>query len=1091
MRCPHCGAENADDRRFCTECGSVVVCFCESCGSRNPPSAKFCSACGKSLVARTHRSDGTDWVHKRPPELRQATVLFADLCGFTRLSRQLDPEATHELLERFFEAADGVVMRYGGSVEKHMGDSVMAVFGAPIAHDNDPERAVRAALGIHKAMASLSHVLRLQLEVHIGIASGRVLASSTGSRHHQQYTVTGDAANLASRLHDAAGPRETLVADSVYHAIANLVEVDDTGPAKIEGFEQPIRVWKVRKLRADSVQMPQTPFVGRRVELDRFAEILGAVQNTGNGHAIFVRGEAGIGKTRLVGEFRSIARGAGLACHTGLVLDFGVGKGRDAIRALVRSLLDLPPGSGKEARKSAAEKALADGFLQPDQQVFLNDLLDLPQPIALRTLYDAMDNAARMRGKQAVVVALIGATSRRRPVLLTIEDIHWADASILAYLAAMTSAMREYPGVLVMTARIEGDPRDRGWLATTEGVPLVTIDLGPLHRVEAMALASAFVDSPDQLVLTCIERSDGNPLFLEQLLRNALESNEQSVPASIESLVLARMDRLSSTDRQAVQTASVIGQRFSLAVLQYVLDDTGYSCSALVDHYFIKPDSDGYLFTHALIQEAVYSSVVRTQRRRLHRRAAQWFSERDAILWAQHLDRADDPAAPRAYFKAAELQATSYRYEQALDLVQRGLTLAQDRSDKFALVHQRGQLLHDLGSIAESTAAYHTALELADDDVGRCRAWIGLAASMRVADKYEEALEVLSRAEAAATARGLFPELARIHHLRGNLYFPLGKIDGVGEQHELALKYAQASRSPDAEARALGGLGDAAYAHGRMITAHVNYRRCVGLCRAHGFGRIEVANLYMIAETRQYSDGVPAALTDAIAAVDAAVKVGHQRAELVARVILQGLLLDAGKLDAAKEHVEIAQALVRRLNARRFEANNLKVLGQILAETGHKSEAIELLQRALAISRETGLSYQGPGILARLASLIDEPQWRRSALQEGEAILHMGAVGHSHLSFYHYAIDAVLMDSDWDSVERYAFAMEDYTRPEPLPWANFIIARGRALAAYGRSKRDSETSRELRRLRNEADRLGLKMALPALDQALADDGTRS
>ena len=242
---------------------------------------------------------------------------------------------------RFFESVDGIVGSFGGTVDKHIGDSVMALFGAPVAHGNDPERAVRAAADIHAAMDSLSRDLELALEVHIGIASGQVVASGLGSGRHREYTVLGDSVNLAARLVEMAGPGETLIADAVYRALAPLVEAESVGAAEIKGLDAPVKVRRPKLVRSD--RSAAAPFVGRRAELRQLRGLLDACREDGSGHTIYVRGETGMGKSRLVEELAAAAAADGFSRHTGLVLDFGVGRGRDAVRGLVRSLLGLHP----------------------------------------------------------------------------------------------------------------------------------------------------------------------------------------------------------------------------------------------------------------------------------------------------------------------------------------------------------------------------------------------------------------------------------------------------------------------------------------------------------------------------------------------------------------------------------------------------------------------------------------------------------------------------------------------------------------------------------------------------------------------------
>jgi class 3 adenylate cyclase/tetratricopeptide (TPR) repeat protein len=1017
-------------------------------------------------------------------ERRQVTILFADLAGFTELSSALDAEELHGLVSRFFAAVDRVVAHYGGAVDKHMGDAVMALFGAPVAHGDDPLRAVRAAFDIHAAMADLSAELGRKLSVHVGIASGEVVAGSLGSEQRREYTVLGDSVNLAARLDDLAEPGQTLIADAVYRAVSAAVDCAALGEVPVKGLERPVRVWRARGLAAEAGSARRGPLVGRKSELRQFAGVLEACRETGTGQAILLRGEAGIGKTRLVEEFAALARAQGFSDHKGLVLDFGVGKGQDAIRALVRSLLGLGAGADDAKRAAAAAAAVAAGWFEADRRVFLNDLLDLAQPTALRSLYDAMDNAARNTGKQEVVAGLAQGASGRGPVIVTVEDVHWAAPLTLAHLARMTAAVRDCPAVLVMTTRIEGDPLDGAWRSTTGGSPLLTIDLGPLREAEALELTSGLIEVSDRVARDCIARAEGNPLFLEQLLHNAEEGADEAVPASIQSLILARMDRLAGVDKAALQAASAIGQRFDIELLKHLIEDPGYDCTGLIEHNLVRSEGAGYLFAHALICEGAYSSLLKAKRRKLHARAAQWFAEEDPVLHAEHLDHAEDPGAPRAYLDAAQAQSKSYRYERALSLLGRGLELARSTEDKFALTCMKGNILHDLGSIPEGIEVCKDALELATDDTEQCRAWISLAAGMRVIDQFDEAFDALDKAEGLAQRHGLTHELAQIHYIRGNLYFPLGKIDECREEHQLALKYAREANSPEAEARALSGVADAEYARGRMITAYNHFQRCVELCREHGFGRIEVANLSMLGFSRYFHSTMELVVEDCTVAIEAAAKVGHHRAELLAQSLGFLTFFELGELDRTKDHIEKAQALVRRLGARRFDTQNLVWKARVMDAEGRRSEALELLEQALEISRETGMGFNGPRVLSRIAFVTEDPERRRSVLEEGESILRSGAVSHSYFWFYRDAIEVSLRIGDWGEVERYAKALEDYTRPEPLPWCDFFIARGRALAAFGHGERNPEILAELQRLRDEANRVGLKTALAAVDEAL-------
>ena len=1019
-------------------------------------------------------------------ERRQVTVLFADIAGYTKLSRKLGAEETHALLNRYFDTVDSIVESYGGTVDKHMGDNVMAVFGAPIAHDNDPFRAIRVAIDIHDRLESLSEELGYNLLAHIGIASGQVVASGTGSDTHREYTVTGDSVNLASRLQDHASPGETLIADSVWRVVESDVNCASLGEVSVKGLDLPVQVWKVNALHSDLAFSASTPFVGRNSELKQFSALIEACIESGCGQTILIRGEAGMGKTRLVEEFTSIARSQGFDRHKALVLDFGVGKGQDAIRMIVRSLLNIQPGGNKSIRQSAADKALSNDLVTSTQRIFLHDLLDLPQLIMDRATYEAMDNATRNDGKRDVISRLIKKTSARAPIIILIEDIHWADRILLEHLAEMTATAADSPVVMLMTSRIEGDPLDQAWRGSIRGSPLTTMDLGPLRKEDAIKMAGVFVDATNQFAESCIERAEGNPLFLEQLLRNAEENHEEEMPASIQRLVLARMDRLSAEDKRALQAASVIGQRFSLDTLCHLLGEERYSCDGLLEHHLIRPEGGDYLFAHALIQEGVYSSLLKPNRCEFHARVANWFSDRDPILHAQHLDRAEDQNAPQAYLEAAEGQATLYRYERAQQLVERGLEIAQDKTTKFSLMKFSGDLFLNMGQGPAAVNVFREALDSAVNEIQTCHALIGLASGMRYTDELEEALPYLDRAEGYAISNKLNQELASLHHLRGNLYFHLSKIDRCYEEHKLALNYAQSTKSPESEAQALGGLGDAEYAMGKLLTAHKTLMRCFELCREHGFIRIEAANLLMVGGggTFHYMLDLDAAISASLSSIELAERVGHDRAELMANFSASQVYFDTGEFSKAGMHLDRSKVLIERIATRRFLARNLHHMGRIRLAQGDRREATKLCRKAMSISRQTGAGYCGPLILATLARATNDADERAKALSEGQQLLDEGCVSHNYYEFYIDGMEGALERQEWKLVHRYADALEVFTRIEPLPRTDFFITRGRALSNFGSGSRDEESTQRLRNLRDEAELIGLKTALSAFDIAL-------
>ena len=568
-------------------------------------------------------------------------------------------------------------------------------------------------------------------------------------------------------------------------------------------------------------------------------------------------------------------------------------------------------------------------------------------------------------------------------------------------------------------------------------------------------------------------------------MHNAEEGSADAVPASIQSLVLARMDRLGQRDRQAFQAAAVIGQRFDLALLRHLVDTPDYVCDGLIGNALVFPEGDDFLFAHALIQEGAYSSLLRSRRRELHRQAAEWFADQDLTLHAQHLDRADDARTAEAYLKAAIAQRAAFHVDAALRLADRGLEVAQADADRHALICIKGELQRDLGEIASSVAIYRQAIAASQDEPARCQAQLGLAEGLRVSEGLAEALELLNEAQQVAERHDMVAELARIHHLRGNIFFPLGNIDGCREEHERGLRFAQRSGSPEAEARALGGLADAAYAQGKMRSAFEHFSRCVALSQQHGFGRIEVANRSMVGFSRIYLNEAPQAKEDGDAAARAAALVGQPRAELLGETMGAFASYELGDYDLMQGYLDRVMRLARQLGARRFEAQGLEMQARILLDTGRRAEAAEMLREALAICREAGTQFCGPKVTSALSRAVDDPAERAALLAEGKEMLGRGAVGHNHLWFYRDAIEALLSAGDGAGALEYVAALEDYTRAEPLPWSDLFATRGHLLAGAARGNVDDGMREDLIRIRGALRDAGLKAFLPPIETALA------
>ena len=978
---------------------------------------------------------------------RHVTVLFADVAGFTTFAERLDPEDVRAFQSALFEMLGEAVARYDGFVEKFVGDAVMAVFGAPVAHGDDPARALNAALDMLDGSERLSETWTARLgqavKLHIGVHTGPVVAGSLGSTAGAAYAVTGDTVNTTARLL-AAASGTILVSGATYALTQHGFVFDGARELSVRGKAQPIVVHRLIRALAEPQSTRDWPFVGRRAELRQFASVLRACSDDGVGQMVVLRGEAGIGKTRLSEEFERMAGEAGFATHRGLVLDFGAETGRDAIRSIFRDLLGIGPRPTADELQRASRDAVAKGIVGEELEVHLNDLLDAPQPDKLRTFYDAMDVERRQQGRAAVIGEILAWAIHRQPRLLIVEDVHWARPPLLRTLAEVATAIPDRSAILVITSRIEGDPLDRFWRASVAGIPLTTVDLSPLRAEDARTICAAIVDNPEA-VSGLVSRAGGNPLFLEQLLRHANEAEGESVPGSIQSLVQSVVDQLSAEDRKTVQAASVIGQRIDPALLRFLTDCGNESLRRLAERSIVRPHGQDYLFVHALIRDAVYASLLTPARKALHRRAADWFDDRDARLKAEHLALASAPEAPAAFLAAAREEAAKYHYENALALVERGLSLAVAIPDIVALRLFAGETWHAFGRMAEAKQVFSLAAEEATSGADRCRALIGLAEVKRVVEDLDGAFHDLQQAEAAAVEHALTAERARVHFLRGNLYFPKGDLASCHREHEQGLRFAREAGRSDLEAASLGGLGDAEYVRGRMASARRRLAECVELAARQGLGRIEVANKAQVAHAMLYDGPQAEAYEAARAAVHAAEKVGHSRAAINARAGAIKALFSLGRYKECLEEIAAYEGCIEKLGTIRFRQNAYLDRGPSLHALGQTKEAIATLEEGIEFAHSTGYAFHGPSIVSSLAVIVEDPARRRALLDEALSACLTGCVGHNQFRVYADGIDVAYGLGDGELLQRLIALAADYPEGERLAWSEFQAMRGRAL----------------------------------------------
>ena len=1072
MICAACEAPHQPAQRFCAECGSAL----QTCSAPAAIAAEIVTI-PPVIAASLPRTIG---------ERRDVSILFADLSNYTGLSTELDAEDLHIIVRTYTQQVTAVMHAFGGTVERYIGDSVMAVFGAPVAHGDDAMRAVRAALAIQAdVMPALSAQCARPLHASIGISFGEVVFTLGEWGHPEGLAVVGEAVNLAARVQGQAGAGNIVVTDTLRLACGPHIAVEFFTEASLKGIAQPVKLHRILGLAgADSGS--QSRLLGRDRELAVMQEAVERCVRQSSGGLLHFRGEPGIGKSRLLEELNVIGQRAGLVRHACAYLDFGLEQSLSGMSALVASLLGISAGDGAIARQAAIMQAIGGGLLEPEATPFATDALRLPQSVADRAVLDALEPAARQAAYRAFVVTLITRSARSQPLLLTIEDVHWMPASERDALLAVCELAHTEPLIVATASREAGDPLvDYCSQFNAPGVVHV-LNIGPISVEAARQIAQEFNPEHLSFVEACVAQADGNPLFLEQLLRHSAETGKTTIPGSINNVVLARLGRLDAADRHAAQCAAVIGQRFGLGLLRRLLPDELYDPVSLVLANIIRSQGADWIFSHALVQESAYGSLLHSAARAMHREAAAYYHAIDLILRAQHLDRAKAVEAARAYLEAATEQLTSYHFDRARELLARGLEVASSLHDVVDLRLLQGRTLHDQGLIQESMQCCQRALDEACDPGQQGRAWLGLAMGMRMTDDLEGAFHALAQAEPLALAANLEAELSEVHYLRGNLHFPRGELDQCLSEHGQALQWALRIGSALGEARALGGLGDAHYAHSRMKTAQGYFERCMQLCKTHGFGRIEAANRFMLATVRMYMNELDAALDDALQSAELGRRLGHHRAQVVSRLTAGWIYLQQAQPEKAAVQVQWGLECTAELGAPRFRAFLLESSARIQLAAGDEEGAMKTINDALELAQSLNvMRFIGPWILGTHALASPDADRARASLVQGQALINAGCVGHNYFWFYKHAMQSSLRHRDPASALGYAQRLEDHTQAEPTPWGRLFIERTRVLAELQREPYSSSLAQRAQQLLHTLEKTGHHEAAQALMVARA------
>jgi class 3 adenylate cyclase/tetratricopeptide (TPR) repeat protein len=930
MICASCGVENRGGSKFCDNCGNPLAATCPHCGAPNRNDARFCASCGQTLAAEQPGHGAAAVPASALAERRLVTVLFTDLVGFTSLAEDRDPEAVRELLSRYFDTATEIVTLHGGTVEKFIGDAVMAVWGTPTAHEDDAERAVRAALELVDAVSTLHP----NLQARAGLLTGQA-AVTLGATN--QGMVAGDLVNTAARLQGVADPGTVLVGEATRRAAESAIVFAPIGDHSLKGKTSPVPAWQALRVvaqrgghgRTDTLE---APFVGRDEELRQLKEQLHSVGRDRRARLVSITGPGGIGKSRLVWELEKYIDGVSEAIywHRGRSPSYGEGITFWALGEMVRRRAQLTEDDDEATTRERIAVTLDEYVEDADERERIGpallSLLGVEEaPPGGR---DALFPAWRLFFER---IAELGTT------VLVFEDLQWADTGLLDFIDNLLDWSKGLPIIVVSLARPELFDRRPDWGASRRN--LTALALEPLTDDAMRELLNGLVPGlPEEALAAIIGRAEGMPLYAVETVRGLLadgriqrngdlyepigDLTNITVPDSLRSLIASRLDALEPADRTLLQDASVLGQVFSadaLTAITGATDDLEPRLRALVRRELLEieadprsPERGQYRFVQSLIQEVAYGTLARRDRRSRHLAVARHYEgigddEMAGALASHYLaarDASDEGAeadavsaqARLALVGAADRAAALGASDQAVSYLEQALTITSDPHDRASLLDRATRAATDAArpdAQRYAEAAVQTYRELGDR-AGAVGASVRFGRTLIEGGEVPRATEVLDAALVEAEEVGDEPTLAEALAHLARARMRSGRPDVAVEMGDRSLAIAERLNLEPIVAEAFinksAGLGIL----GRRRESIVLARAALELAQKLGLGSFEMRVRNNLASS--LFDDSPAEATRSLAeALDLAKAIGDRAQYFWLAGTLAGALYEEGR----------------------------------------------------------------------------------------------------------------------------------------------------------------------------------------------------
>ena len=1032
--------------------------FCTACGTENPQEAKFCFACGTSLAEAP-----------RPPsdERKVITAIFVDLVGSTARSEELDPEDVKELVAPYHARVRAELERYGGTFEKFSGDAVLALFGAPKAHEDDPERAIRAGLAVRSALADLNAADEwLDLHIRIGIHTGEALVMLGARPDEGEWSAAGDVLNTAARIQSAAPKDGILVGQQTYLAAQGLFDFREAEPVQAKGKSEPVTVWEVVAARDGGAARPhgETPLVGREAELAELASFCDGMLNERRAGIATIVGSPGIGKSRLLLE---LVRRLEERCdvHWGKCLSYGEGITYWPVTEIFKSAAGILQGDDREtiaAKLDAFLETLATEDVDELRTIAsaLSNLIGIPT--TPRGTYTTREiSQAELHWGIRRAMQLLAA---ERPTAIVIEDLHWAEPTLLELISYVASDDADAPLALVCSARPELHDVSAGFLGSA--ARRRTVELRILGADQAATLLADLTGDPalaaTPFASALIANAGGNPLFLEETVRMLREQGlidleqwsrdevgELPVPTSVQGLISSRLDRLAGIEKQLAHHASVVGAVFWAGAVAHLgvedgkpPDDPRPGLGELEHRDFVAHQAvssvagdDEYAFKHVLMRDVAYGQVPKGRRAQLHLRFSDWVTllpssgDEFVEIVAWHLE-----------------QACGLSREVARSPIEPPIRQAADALANAARRAERRE------SLREAHRYYTRALDLLLDEHTELQAELRLrrADILMMLGELKEACDELEEVAAAAAA--------------------LGRAD------------------IDCEASLL--LGDIDQRQGRAADAHERLTNAQALARSTGdaYHRSKVA-FVLAALVADFEGQYEQAIDSLRSGIAAAEEIGDVALVAEGHLRLAPILMNRGDLEAAASELRLCLELAGELGSHRVEAEATSWLGVLTYHRGDPEEGERLCRQARTWFERTGDSYfqaqnliQGLAVFALADGRPEEAEaWLREAMPVAVQIGGWIAVE----AYRYLAVAHVAQGRLDDARELVAFAARNLPEEDVYARSSLLLAEAIVATAADESATAATAFAEALRLIEELEMpLELGVARMALGMSL-------